>query len=236
VGAFERDKLLSKIRQSFGRIPAAPKPAHPTYEDPPQNEERRIYLRKESQLPFIVMGHHVPTLGHGDCHALEVLAAVLSSGKSSRFHENLVREKGLVVSAKAHNPLLSVDSDLFLVSAEALPNKDPQKVEQALVRELERLKKERVGDKELEKVKNRLEASFVFGQDSLFMQAMLLARFEIAGDWRDMDHYIPSIRQVGPEDIQRVAQQYLVRENRTVGLLVPPGCDNEKGEGDHEGK
>jgi zinc protease len=235
AGEFEREKLLQILGRSFGAVSAKPKPPHPLYKDPPQSGERRIYLRKEAKLPFVAMGHHVPTLGHPDCYTLEVIAAILSSGKSSRFHENLVRDKGLVVSANAHNPLLSVDPDLFLISAEALPKKDLHEVEEALERELERLQKEKVEGKELEKVKNRVEASFVFGQDSLFMQAMFLARFEIAGDWKEIENYIPSVRKVTPEDIRRVARRYLVAENRTVGLLVPPGYKNGKGGGDHEG-
>jgi zinc protease len=235
AGKFQKEELLQTLGQFFGAVPAKPKPPHPLYKDPPQSGERRIYLRKEAKLPFVVMGHHVPTLGHPDCYTLEVIAAMLSSGKSSRFHQNLVREKGLVVSANAHNPLLSIDPDLFRVSAEALPKKDICEVEEALVREMERLQDEEVEERELEKVKNRVEASFVFGQDSLFMQAMFLARFEIAAHWKEIENYIPRVREVSPEDIRRVARQYLVPENRTVGLLVPPGYKNGKGDGDHEG-
>jgi predicted Zn-dependent peptidase len=59
------------------------------------------------------------------------------------------------------------------------------------------------------------------GQDSLFFQAMLLARHEIARDWRTIDDYLPSIRKVAPEDIERVASLYLIPDNRTVGVLIP---------------
>jgi zinc protease len=78
-----------------------------------------------------------------------------------------------------------------------------------------------VGKQELEKAKNQIEAGFVYGQDSLFYQAMLLAQYEIAVDWRKIDEYVPSIRKVTAEDIQRVAKQYLTPDNRTVGILIP---------------
>ncbi len=54
---------------------------------------------------------------------------------------------------------------------------------------------------------------------------MILARREIARDWRDADEYLPSIRKVTADDIRRVAALYLVPDNRTVGILValPPG-------------
>jgi zinc protease len=90
-----------------------------------------------------------------------------------------------------------------------------------LDQEVERLQKEPVGNGELEKAKNQLEASFIFGQDSIFSQAMVLARHEIALGWRSMEDYLPSIRRVTKEDIQRVAARYLTQDNRTVGILIP---------------
>jgi len=94
-------------------------------------------------------------------------------------------------------------------------------VEAALSQELERLKSEPVGDDELQKAKNRIEASFVYGQDSLFYQAMLIAEHETALDWRSIDAYIPSIRKVSAGDIMRVAKAYLNKDNSTVGILIP---------------
>jgi zinc protease len=78
-----------------------------------------------------------------------------------------------------------------------------------------------VGEQELVKAKNQLEASFIFGQDSIFNQALLLARHEIVTNWKAIDDYLPSIRKVTPEDIQRVARKYLIPDNRTVGILIP---------------
>jgi zinc protease len=94
-------------------------------------------------------------------------------------------------------------------------------VEKTLEKEIERLQREPIGERELEKAKNQLEASFIFSQDSIFYQAMLLARHEISLDWRAIDNYLPSIQKVSPEDIQRVAKEYLIPDNRTVGILIP---------------
>jgi zinc protease len=102
-----------------------------------------------------------------------------------------------------------------------LPGKEVAEVEKAFDQEIERLQREPVGEKELEKAKNQLEASFIFGQDSIFNQAMLLARHEIALSWKAIDDYLPSIRKVTPEDIQRVAKKYLIPDNRTMGILIP---------------
>lgn len=221
VGDFKKEELLPKIEKAFGSYSKGVAPNQEKDKDPPQIGERRIFVKKEAQLPSIVMGYHVPNLREPDSYVLEVIAAVLSDGKSSRLYQSLVREKRLVFSADADYSLLSRDPSLFILSVDLLPNKEVAEVEKALDQEIDRLKKELVRKQELEKAKNQIEASFIFGQDSIFSQAMLLARHEIALSWKAIDDYIPSIRKVTPEDIQRVAKQYLIPDNRTVGILIP---------------
>jgi zinc protease len=221
VGDFKREELLPKIEKAFGSYPKGIAPHQERPGDPPQIGERRIFVKKEAQLPFLVMGYHVPNLRDPDSYVLEVIATILSGGKSSRFYQSLVREKRLVLSADAEHSLLSRDPSLFYISADLLPGKEVAEVEKAFDQEIDRLQREQVGKQELEKAKNQLEASFVFGQDSIFYQAMLLARHEIALDWRAIDNYLPSIHKVSAEDIQRVAKRYLVPDNRTIGILVP---------------
>jgi zinc protease len=221
VGDFKKDELLPKIEKAFGSYARGVVPDQDKVKDPPQVGERRISVKKEAQLPFLVMGYHVPNLRDPDSYVLEVIATILSGGKSSRFYQSLVREKRLVLSADADHSLLSRDPSLFYISADLLPGKEVAEVEKALDQELERLQKEPVGEKELEKAKNQLEATFIYGQDSLYYQAMLLAQHEISLDWRAIDNYLSSIRKVSAEDIQRVAKRYLVPDNRTIGILVP---------------
>ena len=221
VGDFKKEELLPRIEKAFGSYAKGMTPHQDRDRDPPQAGERRIFLKKEAQLPFLVMGYHVPNLREPDSYVLEVIATILSGGKSSRLYKSLVREKRLVLSADADHSLLSRDPSLFYLSADLLPGKEVTEVEKALDQEVERLQREPVGDHELEKAKNQMEASFVFGQDSIFYQAMLLAQHEIAVGWRAIDDYIPSIRKVSSEDILRVAKRYLVPDNRTVGILIP---------------
>jgi len=221
VGDFKKEELLPKIEKAFGSYPKGAMPNQERDKDPPQNGERRIFVKKEAQLPYLVMGYHVPKLSDPDSYVLEVIEVILSGGKSSRLYQSLVREKRLVLSADADHSLLSRDPSLFYISADLLPGKDMAEVEKALDKEIERLQREPVGERELEKAKNQLEATFVYGQDSIFYQAMLLAQHEIALNWSAIDDYIPSIRKVSAEDIQRVAKQYLIPDNRTVGILVP---------------
>jgi zinc protease len=221
VGDFKKQELLPKIEKAFGSYPKGVAPIQERDMDPPQIGERRIFVKREAQLPSLVMGYHVPNLREQDSYVLEIIATILSGGKSSRLYQSLVREKRLVLSVDADHSLTSRDPSLFTLSAELLPGKEVAEVEKAFDQEVERLQKELVGKQELEKTKNQLEASFIFAQDSLFYQAMLLAQHEIVFSWKAIDDYLPSIRKVSPEDIQRVAKKYLIPDNRTVGILIP---------------
>ncbi len=221
AGDFKKAEILTKIEKAFGSIPRGPVPNQTKPLEDPQSGERRIRMNREVQLPFVLMGYHVPNLRVPDSYVLEVISAILAQGRSSRLYENLIRKKKLAQSTYAEHDLLSVDPGLFLVSAEPLPGKDAAEVERALDHEIRQLSEESVPTQELEKAKNQLEAAFVFSQDSLVHQAMVLARFEIVWDWRKIDEYIPRIRAVTADDITRVAKQYLVPENRTMGILAP---------------
>jgi zinc protease len=221
VGDFKRESLLPMIEEAFGPIPAGTPPDQEKDREGTQLGERRIIVRKEAQLASIIKAYHVPNLKEADSYALEVAATLLSVGESSRLYRTLVREKELALSVDADNSFSSRDPSLFYLSAEVAPGKTTDEVEEALVAEIGRLQKEPVADRELEKAKNQLEAAFVFGQDSLFGQGMLLAKYEIASSWRDADRYVPSVRAVSAEDVRRVARIYLVPENCTTARLVP---------------
>ncbi len=221
IGDFEKKKVLAEIEKTFGPLPPGVPPDQKRDIEPQQPGERRVIAKKEAQLPFVLMGYHVPNIRNQDGYVLEVIAAVLSGGKSSRLYRDLVLDKQLVLEADASNSLLSRDPSLFTLSATPLPGKTSEEVESALDREIDLLQKEPVGERELEKAKNQLEAAFVYSQDSLMAQAMLIARHEIAVGWKAIDEYIPRIREVTPGDILRVAKQYLTKDNRTVGVLAP---------------
>jgi len=86
---------------------------------------------------------------------------------------------------------------------------------------MERLKKEPIGDEELKRAKNQIEAGFVFQDDSVHKRAALLARFELIGGFALKDQYLDKIRAVSASDLQRVAQRYFTDDKKNVGILLP---------------
>lgn len=226
VGDVAREELMPRLENTFGLLPAGEAPPHYRYSDPPQRGERRLTVRRPARLPYLFMGYPVPNLNDPDSYALEVAAAVLSAGRSSRLHRVLVRERELALRAHASHPLLSVDPDLFTLAAKPRPGIDLDTMETALQEQVADLRETLVPADELAKAQNQLAADFVFAQDSLFYQGMLLAQHEMAGGWRKLGDYLPAVRAVRAEDVRRVARHYLTPERRVVGRLDPLPLDN----------
>ena len=102
------------------------------------------------------------------------------------------------------------------------PGRTTEEAEAALKEEIEKVKKEPVSERELEKTRNQVESGFIMGQDSVFYQAMFIGRLETTGaGYKYIDNYINEIGNVTAEDIMRVAQKYFLDDNKTVGVLVP---------------
>ena len=184
--------------------------------------ERRFLLKRDAQVPFVMMGYRVPNFTSEDSYALDILDSILSHGKSSRLYQSLVYEQKSSLAVGAEYSLLQTDPGLFYFYALVSPGQKPEVVEDALHREIKRLQADPPTEQELQRAKNQVEATHVFEQDSNFRHAMLLGQAESVGaGWRKIDQFVERIRAVTTKDIQRVARQYLTEDNRTVGTLIP---------------
>jgi zinc protease len=221
TGDFSTQEMLPKIKAAFGNLPRGAEAPKVRAEEPPQQGERRVTLKKEAELPFVLMYYHTPNLKSPDSYALDVLSVVLAGGRSSRLYHDLVYQKRLARSVDADYNGLAIDPSVFSVTAQLMPGKEPAEIEREMDRLLEQVKVELISDRELQKAKNQIESAFIYAQDSIFGQAMKIGYYEAVGGWRLMDGYLDGIRKVTREDVQRVAKAYLDRDRRTVGILLP---------------
>jgi zinc protease len=221
VGDVDADKMVEKVRQSFENIHTGPSKERIKSVEPEQRGERRVYLKKEAKLPYILIAYHTPSFPHDDSYALEVLSFILSDGKSSRLYKSLVYEQKVSLSVSAYYSTFNKEPYLFFFSSKASPGKDIKDVETSIYREIDRIKEEPPSAYEVQKAKNQIEASFIMDQDSIFMQAMNYGIFEMLGDWRLIEKYLDGIRKVTPDDVLRAANKYFKEDNRTVGILMP---------------
>ena len=227
TGDFATHEILPRIKAAFEKIPRGAVPPKMAVEELPQHGERRIILKREAELPFILVFYHAPNLKSPDSYALDLLSVVLAGGRSSRLYQDLVYQKRAVRSIDADYNGLSIDPGGFTVTAQLMPGKEVAEVEREIDALLEKVKADLISERELQKAKNQIEAAFVFAQDSIFGQAMKIGYYEAVGGWRLMDSYLDGIRKVTREDIQRVAKQYLDRDRRTVGVMIPTPANTQ---------
>jgi zinc protease len=221
AGKIDIESVVAKIKKEFGTIPRGPDIKKVSIEEPEQRGEKRIYIKKEAELPYVFIVYKAPNILHEDSYALEILASVLSGGKSARLYRNLVDRKRIALSAGAGYTNIQKYPFLFYFYGTSLPEKTIEEVEKALYEEIERLKKRPPNTREVQRAKNQIEADFIMGQDSIFFQAELMGVFEMLASWRLKDKYLEGIRKVTPRAVQKAAIKYLVEDRKTVGILIP---------------
>jgi zinc protease len=221
AGNIDVESIVSKIKKEFGSIPRGPETAKLNVNEPVQRGERRVYVKKEAELPYVIAAYKTPNILHEDSYALDVLAGVLSGGKSARIYSSLIDDQRLALSAGAGYSNFNKYPYLFYLYGTPLPGKKIEDVENELYKEVDRIKEKPPTGMEVQKAKNQIESDFIMNQDSIFYRAMILAEFEMIGDWKLKYRYIDGVRKVTPADVQRVAGKYFIEDNRTVGILIP---------------
>ncbi|MEP6886717.1 MAG: pitrilysin family protein [Nitrospirales bacterium] len=223
VGDINPPDVIALIERTFGKIPAMTAPPRVVTVEPPQRGERRLEVEFDAE-PILLLGYHKPALGHPDDFVFDVMDSILSEGQTSRLYQRLVREKRLATAVDTQTSFPGAQApNLFVMSAVPLAPHTAREVEEAITEELERLKTEPVEAAELEKVLNNLDAELLRSLRSNSGLASQLAYFQtVAKDWRYVLTARERIAAVTPADIQRVAAQYLTRNNRTVATLVKP--------------
>jgi predicted Zn-dependent peptidase len=200
-------------------IPAqpAPKPVHLL--EPPQLGERRITVQKEVASPYFGVAFHVPQAGHKDYFALDILSSILSSGKSSRLYAALVDKKQLASSVFT-NFGATFDASLFGIYAATNKGKNVEDLEKAVYEELEKVKKDGITAAELQKVKNQKLIEFYNQVETINGKSNNIGTYEVFfGDYRKMFDAPASYNKVTVDDIKRVANEYIKKSSRTVGVL-----------------
>jgi zinc protease len=230
AGNVDVNAVMAKIRSEFGPIPKGPEIGKLNIQEPVQKGEKRVYINKEAELPYVISAYKTPNVLHEDSYALDVLAGVLAGGKSGRIYRSLVDEKRIALSAGAGYSNFNKYPFIFYLEGTPLPGKKIEEVENALYEEVRKVKDQPPSEREVQKAKNQIEADFIMGQDSVYSQAMVLAQFEMLDNWRLKEKYIEGLRKVTPYDVQRVANKYMVVDQRTVGTLIPVKNDESGSE------
>ncbi|MFM7150284.1 MAG: M16 family metallopeptidase, partial [Gemmataceae bacterium] len=220
VGGIDPDEVMGEIRKQFGPIPAGKLPARKALPE----EAPALPVRHEmpSKFSVIRMMAGFPTVKAGDEEeaALEVVEALLGSGKRSRLYRNLVEGAAVASAVQAdHDPGRYPGWMSFAV--ELLPGKDRDDVEKRFLAELAKLRDELVPDSELQRVKQQLLAGVIFGQESTFGLANAIGRAVTLTDLDQARKYLPRVSAVTAEEVRQVARKYLKPEKSATIWSIP---------------
>ncbi len=223
VGDVRADEVLAQLRESFAKTKARALPPLVIPQEPKQAAPREVIEEAPIELGHLHFSWHIPDVRHRDIPALDVLATLLGYGHSSRLFQQVRERAGLVnsVDAWTYNPgqpglfgmSAVVDSDKFATARAAM------------LAEVERMKNETVSPAELGKAVKQFVAGHLATRKTVQGQAQDLGSSWLAAhDLNFSARQLDAVKRLTPDDVQRVAREYLASENRTLFALLPDGA------------
>jgi zinc protease len=220
AGQFEEAKALELIQKYFGAVPRPDRKLDTTYtEEPAQDGERSVTLRRVGDVGAVGMAYHIPAGSHEDSAALQVLANILDSQPSGRLYKALVETKkatGIFANADG-----SHDPGLLLISAEVLDAEKLNEVRDTINEVVAEVVKSGVTDEEVTRARQQILKARALAATDTSRLAVSLSNWVAQGDWRLYFLHRDRVEKVTADDVKRVAASYLQRNNRTVGLFIP---------------
>jgi zinc protease len=228
IGDIEPAATLSLIKKYYGAYAHSPASIPTIYtEEPAQSGERRVVVKRPGELGTVIIAHKVPNGRNADLPVLDMLDAILSSGKNARLYRALV-DQGLALNAGAGTDL---HRDLSLHTAYAVlaPGATHTQVEKALLAEITKIKTDGVTAAEVARVKQQYIAADAYKRDGTAAVAGEINEWIGVGDWTLYVTFPQKVQEVTPADVQRVAKEYLKEDQSTTGWFIPVPPAAEKG-------
>jgi zinc protease len=219
AGKFEEAQALALVEKYLGSIPKPTRKLDATYtEEPAQDGERSVILRRVGAVGSAGVAYHVPAASHADWAPLSLLGGIISQSPNGRLYKALVESK-LATNASGRSDN-SHDPGLFFASASCPPEK-LDIVRDVLVQTLESLGEVPFTDDEVNKAKVRNKRTAELLQSNSQAMAQALSSSSSHGDWRLLFIQRDRVAAVTASDVNRVAKAYFQKPNRTVGIFIP---------------
>jgi zinc protease len=220
TGRFDEAKALEHVAKYFGPLKKPADKLGDTYtQEPAQDGERHVTLRRAGAVGAVGVAYHVPATSHPDFAALSVLEDCLTTEPAGRLYKALVEGKkaaGVGGTVQSYH-----DPALMRIIAQV---EDPAGIDAArdtLIRTLESLSDRPITDEEVERAKRRFVRFYERTLANAESLADALSEYSACGDWRLMFLERDATAKVTAADVNRVARTYLTRNNRTVGVYQP---------------
>ncbi|MFZ1946307.1 MAG: pitrilysin family protein [bacterium] len=220
VGDLDAGEVEKMAARYFGRIPAQPPVPPVATQEPEQQGEKRVVLEHTAN-PRLLIGYHIPAAPHPDYYPIQALMAVLGQGRTSRLFKIYEQQELTSAAPQVSNgPGDKLDNLLVIEAAPRHPH-TTEEVEQAIYDEIEIVKSEPPSERQMQRIRNKIDAAMVRTLGNNMGIAFNLGLTAVVrGDWRAYLTDYEKIKQVTPEQVSEAARKYLAPQNRTVATLV----------------
>jgi zinc protease len=220
VGDVDTDRVTSQAERIFGSLDAASGPSPRAFSVEPAHSPREFLIERDVEQTYIAFGFAVPdVVGTVDEHALDVAAGILGEGRSSRFYQILIEDRGLVsfidcgFSAFKRAGLFGIDA--------ALDGKDVAQVRSVILEEIARLEEGKFADREMERAKTLITTDFAMSNEKVSSISGTLGLYEMMSGVQAAVEYCDRIRRVTRDEIRAAVREYLPLQGYTLGTLKP---------------
>lgn len=228
AGDIEVAQTKEWINKYFAGIPKGTKEIpRPSITAPDLGGEVRETVFDNVQLPAVMYGYRMPKQGTDDYYALQLLTTLLSGGQSARLYKELVDKEQVAMQVFAF-PYSLENGGLFITIGLANLGKSPEDLETSMEREIDKVKTELISEKEYQKLQNQIENDFVSGNSTGRGVAESLADYHVYfGDANLINNEIERYKKVTREDLMKVANKYLTKDNRVVLYYLPKSAQQK---------
>jgi zinc protease len=221
AGDVDEKDVVGLVRRHYGAISSSRVPAEKRVAEPNQRSERVLELEQPTDTEKIALGWRAPEFGSRDYAVLTVMNDMLTGGRSSRLYRALVSDGE--IASEVHGSIAPFhDPGLYELWSSARPGITARALLRVIERELARIVRDRPGEAELEKAKNRLELSFLHGMETVSGKADQIGfHAVVTGDVGGVFLQLEDWRSVTVQDVQAAARRYLDRQHRTTISVLP---------------
>ncbi|HEY5949377.1 MAG TPA: pitrilysin family protein [Kofleriaceae bacterium] len=223
AGDVKLDDVKKLVEKYFGWIPKGADPQRPQYKTPaPITKEIVVDSTDDVQVPRVYLSYRGPAHFTAEQPALDMAAAILADGKSSRLYKRLVYDEKIAQDVRAYFSAETLGGE-FRIVATAKPGVDPKRLVKEISEEVAKLSGTPPEAKELERAQNSHEASFLNGLEPTLQRAIQLAEYDVFAN--DPDYFAKDLaryRAVTPAQVKDGAAKYL-KPTARVTLTIRPG-------------
>ena len=220
AGRFDEPKALGLVEKYFGPLPRPQRKLDATYtEEPAQDGERTVTLRRVGEVGVVAALYHVPAGSHEDYVPVDALHTILSDSPAGVLYKEMVETKKAATVGGFGFPLH--DPGYIFVMATVRPDQSLDEARDAMLKALESVVEKGVTEEQVERAKLKFKAARRRELQDTSRLAVELSEWASMGDWRlyflTRDRY----EKVTPQAVHEVAKKYLRTSNRTVATYIP---------------